>query len=66
MGEGEIQEKNHGEILAKKESSKNGLRKSCQNIGNPYQIEDNKTQGGGAKHRPLGAAPKAPLLSSIW
>ena len=32
---------------------KNGLRKSGPNIGNPYQIEDNKTQGGGAE----GAAP---------
>ena len=31
-----------------------------QNIGNPYQMEDDKNpKGGGAKRRPLGAAPKA-------
>jgi len=35
-----------------------GPRKCTKNIGNPYQMEDNKTQGGGAE----GAA----LLSSIW
>ena len=43
----------------KSKSTQNGLRKSSQNIGNPYQIEDNKTQGGGAKRRPLGAPLKA-------
>ena len=45
--------------------SKTGLQKSGQSIGNPYKIEDNIPPGGGAKRRPLGAAPKAPLLSSI-
>ena len=55
-----------GSIFGEKERGKsksthNGLRKSTRNIGNPYQIEDNKTQGGGAKRRPLGAPPKVPL-----
>ena len=41
-------------------STQNGVRKSAQNIGDPYQIEDNKAapsappQGGGASRRPLG------------
>ena len=41
-------------------STQNGLRKSCPNIGKPYQIKDNKAapsappQGGGASRRPLG------------
>ena len=44
-----------------------GRQKSGQNIGYPYQMEDNKAatsappQGGGASRRPLGF-----LLSSIW
>ena len=42
--------------------TQNGLQKSCQNIGIPSQIEDNKTQGGGAKRRPLGAAPRRRLV----
>ena len=54
---GNLRKKEGGKI---EKSTQNGLRKSGQNIGNPYQIEDNKTQGGGAKRRPLGAAPKAP------
>ena len=37
-------------------------REVRQNLGNPYQMEDNKTQGGGAKRRPLGAPPKASLV----
>ena len=45
--------------VEKPTATQNGLRKSCQNIGNPYQMEDNKTQGDGAKRRPLGVPPKA-------
>ena len=37
-----------------------------QNIGNPDQTEDNKTQGDGAKRRPLGGRRRRPLLSSVW
>ena len=56
---GRAQEKEGGKPRKKEGGkSKNGLRKSGQNIGNPYQIEDNKTQGGSAE----GDA----LLSSIW
>ena len=45
----------------KVEKPQDGRQKSGQNIGNPYQMEDNKNpKGGGAKCRPLGAAPKAP------
>ena len=55
---GEAQKKRRGKI---KKSAQNGLQKSSQNIRNPYQIEDTKTQGGGPKRRPLGAAPKALL-----
>ena len=57
---GESPPKKNWEIQEKKKGkkSKSGLRKSCPNKGNPYQIEDNKTQGGGAKRRPIGAAPK--------
>ena len=36
----------------KVEKPQDGHQKSCQNIGNPYQMEDNKS--------PKGAAPKAP------
>ena len=58
---GRAQEKEGGKPRKKEGGkSKNGLRKSGQNIGNPYQIEDNKAapsappQGGGASRRPLG------------
>ena len=54
---GETPEKRKGKI---EKSTQNGLRKSGQNIRNPYQTEDNKPQGSGAKRRPLGAPPKAP------
>ena len=46
---------NSGQI---REIGSEWAREVRQNLGNPYQMEDNKTQGGGAK----GAA----LLSSIW
>ena len=42
------------------EKPQDGRQKSSQNIGNPYQMEDNKAapsappQGGGASRRPLG------------
>ena len=32
----------------------------CKNIESPYQTGDKEPQGGSAKRRPLGAAPKAP------
>ena len=44
----------------KGEKPQDGCQKSGQNIGNPYQMEDNKAapsappQGGGASRRPLG------------
>ena len=44
----------------KVEKPQDGRQKSGQNIGNPYQMEDNKAapsappQGGGASRRPLG------------
>ena len=44
----------------KVEKPQDGRQKSSQNIGNPYQMEDNKAapsappQGGGASRRPLG------------
>ena len=35
------------------EKPQDGRQKSGQNIGNPYQMEDNKNpKGGGAKRRP--------------
>ena len=50
------------------EKPQDGRQKSCQNIGNPYQMEDNKNpKGGGAKRRPLGGGTEgAALFSSIW
>ena len=44
----------------KVEKPQDGRQKSGQDIGNPYQMEDNKAapsappQGGGASRRPLG------------
>ena len=37
-----------------------------QNIGNPYQMEDNKNPKGAEAPPPLGGAEGATLLSSIW
>ena len=45
----------------KGEKPQDGRQLSGQNIGNPYQMEDNKNPKGAARSvAPLGAAPKAP------
>ena len=38
---------------------KTWLRKRGPNLGNSYQMDANKTPGGGAKRRPCGATPEA-------
>ena len=49
----------------KVEKLQDGRQKSGQNIGNPYQMEDNNNpNGGGAKQG--GGAEGAALLSFIW
>ena len=62
----------------KVEKPQDGRQKSGQNIGNPYQMEDNKAapsappQGGGASRRSLGVLVVFNLvilhhfLSSVW
>ena len=47
----------------KVEKPQDGRQKSGQNIGNPYQMEDNKNPKGAALR---GGAEGAALLSSIW
>ena len=49
------------------EKPQDGRRKSGQNIGNPYQMEDNKAAPSAPpKGAALRAAPLGVLLSSIW
>ena len=64
---GERPPKNNSEIPEKKEGgkSKNGLRKSCQNIGNPSQIEDNNGAFGASMRLPKGAALHAAPLGFV-
>ena len=83
MGEGRLIEcilnggktKEGGQSQKKKVEKPQDVRlKSGQNIGNPYQMEDNKAapsappQGGGASRRPLGVLVVFHLLriSYVW
>ena len=51
----------------KVEKPQDGRQKSGQNIGNPYQMEDNKAAPSAPpKGAALRAAPLGFLLSSIW
>ena len=67
--------KEGGQSQKKKvEKPQDGRQKSSQNIGNPYQMEDNKAapsappQGGGASRRPLGVLVVFHLvrISYVW
>ena len=54
------------------EKPQDGRQKSCQNIGNLYQMEDNKAapsappQGGGASRHPLGVLVVFHLVSMSY
>ena len=63
---GKDRKKRRGKGPLRRGKSKNGLRKSGPNIGNPYQIEDNKGAFGGAPRGRRFAPPPWVLLSLIW